>query len=198
MRIVALAGPKGSGKNTLADMIEDVGFGSDDVEQVAFADPLRWAADALGLTGAVAGRKDAPCTDLGGHTGREFLVGLGEMLRGFNPEFFTAHMRERLGALALDDRGEPAVDAVVVTDLRRVNEVEALRAWAAETGNDIACLWIERPGRDADEVLQPEVRSKCVVISNAGDLDDLAVKAAAIAEWAAGGLVAQSIARVAT
>ena len=187
MRVITLTGPKRSGKNTLADMIDDELPDYVTLRQVGFADPLRWAGDAIGLpTAATRGHKDLPCAELGGHTGRDFLVAFGtKCVRGLCPTYWIDHMIRRLDALEAENPASP----VAVTDMRFSNELDALTAWAAKpgTGRRLASLWVERPGANDDEILEPQLRARCVVISNAGTLADLWVRAKAVAEWASGG-----------
>lgn len=187
MRVITLTGPKRSGKNTMADLVgEELGALGVELRQAAFADPLRWAGDAIGLpTAATRELKDQPCDELGGHTGREFLIEFGTTcVRGLCPTFWVDHMVRRLDALEAADPSQP----VAITDLRFANELDALEAWSlAKPGRWLAAVWVERRGATADEILEPRLRERCAVIGNAGTLADLRVRAAAIAEWAAGG-----------
>lgn len=186
MHVLSLAGPKGSGKNTLATFIREAldWCGVIDHDEVAFADPMRWACDAIGIPADVTReRKTEVSGHVNGATGREVLVALGECMRSLAPDFWADHMGHRLNAIA---HGEP--DAIViVTDTRRDNEVAVLEAWASvDAGRHLAKLWIERPGHEADEVLESTVRARCIVLSNAGSLADLRAKAEGIADWLAG------------
>jgi len=185
MRVVSLAGPKGSGKNEIAKMATRLLFERHIVaREVAFADPIRAMADALGLPWkATRADKDRPCDDLHGATGRGMLNALGEAVRGVDPDYFATHMWQRLDDLA---RTDP--DGVLfVTDTRRANELTALERWASQPGRHLARLWVSRPGHDADEVIEASVRARCVEVSNAGSIADLEIKAAAIASWLSGG-----------
>ena len=185
MRVVSLAGPKGSGKNALATFIVSaLRTHRLTAEEVAFADPLRWACDAMGIPFVVTrGAKTEVTGHVGIVTGRQVLVALGETMRGLAPNFWADHMYNRLDDLACSDP-----DAlVIVTDTRRENEVDALDAWQRSgPGRLLARLWVTRPGADADEVIEPSVRTRCVTIQNDGTLADLAVRAAGVADWLAG------------
>ena len=184
MRVVSLAGPKGSGKNALATLITSALRAHRlTVEEVAFADPMRWACDAMGIPFHVTrGAKTGVSGHVGAATGRATLIAVGETMRGLCPGFWADHMFARLDAFACSDP-----DAlVIVTDTRRENEVDALDAWQ-RSGPDrsLARLWITRPGADADEVIEASVRARCVTIQNAGTLADLSVRAADVADWLA-------------
>jgi len=184
MRVITLTGPKRSGKNTLADLIgEELGARGVELRQAAFADPLRWAGDAIGLPAAATRElKDQPCDELGGRTGREFLIEFGtRCVRGLCPTFWVDHMIRRLDALEAEGAGP-----VAITDLRFSNELTALETWAhARPGRWLAAVWVERPGASTDEILEVSLRERCAVVANAGGLDDLRVRAGGIAEWAA-------------
>lgn len=179
MRVIALAGPKGSGKNTVADMIADMIAASTCYRQIAFADPLRAAAKALGVPWAeLTDGKDRPSSVLGGATGRDLLVALGEAVRRVTPNFWADALARRLA------RG---FGVIIVTDVRRANELDALEAWERSgEGCHLARVWIERPGHSADEVLEPALRERCAVIRNAGSLADLRAQANKLAAWAKG------------
>lgn len=184
MRVLSLAGPKGSGKNTLATLVREAldRRGVTDHDEVAFADPMRWACDAMGIPADVTREHKDWAGHLGWFTGRDVLVMLGEGMRSLAPNFWADHMLVRLTDIA---RAEPGT-IVIVTDTRRDNEVNALETWSAKPGRHLAKLWIERPGHDADEVLEATVRARCIVLANAGSLADLRAKAEGIADWLAG------------
>lgn len=186
MRVVSLAGPKGSGKNALASLIASALRTTHrrTVEEVAFADPMRWACDSMGIPFVVTrGAKQDVSGHVGTATGRGVLIAIGETMRGLCPNFWADHMYNRLDAIACSDPDALAI----VTDARRENEVDALDAWQRSgSGRLLARLWIERPGADEDEVIEASVRARCVTIQNAGTLADLEIKAAAVAEWMTG------------
>ena len=149
MRVVSLAGPKGSGKNALATLITSALRAHRlTVEEVAFADPMRWACDAMGIPFHVTrGGKSEVSGHVGTATGRATLIAIGETMRGLCPNFWADHMYNRLDAIACSDP-----DAlVIVTDTRRENEVDALDAWQRSgPGRLLARLWVTRPGADED------------------------------------------------
>ncbi len=184
MRVLAICGPKRSGKNTLADMVADAVRARDgrELHLHALADPIRWAADAAGFPlDATRDGKDAPCALLGGRPGRDFLIMLGLGGRSLSPTLWLDLLLARLDAAEAADPDACAA----VTDVRFLNEVEGLDRWAsAKRSRAAAALWVERPGFDADEVLEHALRDRCGVICNAGDLADLRRRAGPIAEWA--------------
>ena len=154
-----------------------------DHDEVAFADPMRWACDAMGIPADVTREHKTEVSGyVGQATGRDVLVAVGECMRSLAPDFWADHMFSRLNDRANDEPGA----IVIVTDTRRDNEVNALETWSAKPGRHLAKLWIERPGHDADEVLESTVRARCIVLPNAGSLADLRAKAEGIADWLAG------------
>lgn len=192
MRVIAFAGAKGSGKNTAADMVGHLLHARPDgqvrrpLELIAFADPMREALAALVPRAVVGEQKNEPCPLLGGATGRDLLIALGEGVRAVHANFWAEHLARRLDNI--DATASPRWSVVVaVTDLRRANELDALEAWErGSPDRHLARVWIERPGHSADEVLEASVRERCAVISNAGTPADLWIRCAALAAWARG------------
>lgn len=185
MRLIALFGPKRSGKDAAALILDDLwrkrtetleGLCEDPPSSVAFADPIREACLALGLPAAsIQALKDEPCAALDGHPGRSALVAIGEAVRGLAPDYFARHAIERahdLGGL------------VVITDGRRVNEARAVR----EVGG--VCAWVHRPEAMArmseDTVIEPAVHGLFChfEIRNTGDLDHLRAECRRLLDFA--------------
>lgn len=116
--IVGIAGPKRSGKNTLADII---GW-----PQVAFADHLREvAAEEMEVDpewfheiSTDQATKEVPHPDLGGESPREVLIRIGAAVRRIEPGYWTHEGIRR--ALA-------AGPSAVITDVRYFDEAEAVR-----------------------------------------------------------------------
>lgn len=190
MRVIAFAGAKGSGKNTAADMVGSLLHANPDgmvrrpLVLIAFADPMREALAALVPRAVVGEQKNEPCPLLGGATGRDLLIALGEGVRRVHANFWAEHLARRLDHIDTATMGSAVV---AVTDLRRANELDALEAWErGRVGRQLARVWIERPGHAADEVLETSVRERCAVISNAGTPADLWIRCAALAAWARG------------
>lgn len=117
--LIALTGPAGCGKTTVAKALEDRGF-----VRVRFAGPLKAALRAIGLTEAqVDGdQKEVPCDLLCGKTPRHAMQTIG-----------LEWGRDMIGgdlwvnaAMAKIDEALAAGRDVVVDDLRFDNEAESL------------------------------------------------------------------------
>jgi len=187
LRIIAFAGPAGSGKDTCADelarQIRSLGGVRCEgrgvtvlhaVRRFALATPLREACDALGLSSAATREeKDRPCADLEGRTGRDLLVALGRAVREVGgPGFMT----RRFLAAARDWANIRSRAWAVVSDLRTAEEARLLR----EAGATL--VWVDRPGDRPDVWLQPEVRAACDrTLDNSRDLPHLLAQVAALA-----------------
>jgi hypothetical protein len=153
-RIVGLAGYAGAGKDTAGTiLVRDHHY-----TRVAFADAVKHLARSIGWNG----QKDT--------RGRVLLQRLGSGCR----DVFGADCWIRRVNLLVDEalmQGR----SVVITDVRHVNEVKAIRLWGGE-------VWrVVRPGvgpandheseRALDAVLLP-------ALVNDGSLEDLAVQVA--------------------
>ena len=150
MEIIGLAGPACSGKDTVADILEEITDGR--VERDAFADRLKLIAalalgaqvhpDEVGTKGlrrwadrfknderlAIVGPKATVTSQI---TGREFLQRLG-----------VDGIRDVLGENVLVDAVpfERDCDLLILTDVRFENEAEAIRSRGGE-------VWrVSRPG----------------------------------------------------
>jgi len=115
MNFIMLAGKKGSGKTTIADLMESQGF-----EVISIATPIKNAARALFL--------DTPYTSLGkgdivpeldAMSYREILQNMGLGLRDFKEDFWVKHLLMR----ARYSHGT----RFVVDDFRFPNEPQVLR-----------------------------------------------------------------------
>lgn len=129
MRIVALTGHKQSGKDTVAGVLETMGF-----QRIAFADPLKAVASSIGWDGT----KDdyEPCDCCGMLQGRRLLQTLG-----------TEGLRDNLWRSILIDTLVRRIDGrtnYVISDLRFPDEASAIRHWGGE-------IWrVKRPGYEGD------------------------------------------------
>jgi hypothetical protein len=123
--LIALNGPAGCGKDTAAQMlIERAGF-----QRLAFADPLKDGMKAIfSLTNF----------DLYDKTGKErhndfWGMTHREMLQQFGTETCRHHFRDDIWVKALEIRLRKSLKAGItkniITDLRFLNEVEAVREW---------------------------------------------------------------------
>lgn len=94
-QMVALAGPRGSGKSTIAQhLVDDHGF-----ERLAFSDVLREIAMLAGLEWV---------------NDRQYLSDLGRVLRFYEPEFLLNAMRTKISQ---------SITKVVVEDVRFPEEL---------------------------------------------------------------------------
>lgn len=157
-KLIGLTGHKRSGKDSIADVLALWGY-----ERMAFADPLKSIASAIGWDGS---KDETPryCGHCGIARGRNLLQLLG-----------TEGLRENLWSDvwidAMEKRLTVAQD-VVITDIRFPNEAEAVRRWGGT-------IWkVARPGFDGDghaselgiDTVQPNL-----FIHNKGSLDDLRI-----------------------
>ena len=180
MRIIGLTGKARAGKDTVADILEDLVDGT--VRREAFADRLKLiAALSLGITvhpddvGTSGIRRwadqfksaesvvvlDARNAVVAKTSGREFLQRLG-----------TEGIREVLGETTLLDAVpfDPDVDLLILTDVRTVAEARRIR----EAGGDI---WrVVRPGAGAgDHKTERPIPDDLVdeVVNNSGTIAEL-------------------------
>lgn len=162
MRLIAFFGPSKSGKDECARIVGDL-VRPRPFLRIEFAEPIRWALEAMGVPRShLRERKDEPCADLGGRTGREAMVALGEGIRAVDPLYYVRHALMRAEMRTRDD------ESVAISDGRTVDEARAVR----DAGG--LCVWVQRPSAAADAVLEPEVRALCQAeIDNSGDLDHL-------------------------
>ena len=95
-QIVALSGPRASGKSSIAKILEEeYGF-----ERLAFSDCLREIASLSGASFV---------------NDREFLAQLGDILRGYDEDFIVNAMKKKL---------ETTEKRIVIEDVRFPKEVE--------------------------------------------------------------------------
>ena len=129
--IIGLGGKAGSGKNTAAKYLRDLGY-----QEVAFADPLKEAAEAIfgfdraQLDGALKETVDRRFKK----SPRFVLQALGDACREIWPEVFIAKLRRQLYKIN---------GPVVVTDVRFGNEAQSLQYLGA------TMIRIDRPGSGA-------------------------------------------------
>lgn len=147
-RVIALAGPAGSGKSTVALSLRARGY-----RLTKFAGPLKAMCRALGMTDEMieGDQKEMPSDILGGHTPRHAMQTLGtEWGRNCMGEDFWVNMWAR--GLHPDER-------VVVDDCRFANEAAAVRRMGGKVirltgrGGLAAAHESERLDFIADEVI---------------------------------------------
>lgn len=155
--VIGIGGLKRSGKDTFARVVADVarrqGFA---VVSLAFADPLRQAAAAAyGVDAAIFtddARKDTIC-EAWGITYRQMLINLGEAMRGVDVDHWVKAWRQSVtkwpaqhyeprASLYATGTYHPVL--VLVPDLRRVNEAEAIHNAGGMT------VMMRRPGVEWD------------------------------------------------
>jgi len=132
VRIIALCGPKGSGKDTVANYI----LTHYHAQRLAFADKMREVASLIyGIPIEFFSDpelKNIPHPGLpDGKTPRNFLEFIGETPKEFDPAIWVKPIiREILAAAAV--RPQDRFDIQIVTDMRFPIEVQALEAVGAE------------------------------------------------------------------
>lgn len=123
MKLIGLTGPKGSGKSTVAKILNAYGF-----KTLAFADPIKQSLSALfGLTSACldGSLKETPLNDFGGVTPRYLMQTLGtEWGRNLVDKDIWVQMAKQRLKFAKDARIEP----IVFTDVRFDNEADWIRS----------------------------------------------------------------------
>lgn len=118
MRLLGLAGYKGSGKDTAAEPLIAEGY-----TRMAFADFIREMLIPLGLTdNELTTGKDQPLHWLPDHTPRDLLISLGTGWgrKMVDPDLWVEAMRRKLQLHQL-------IGDVVITDVRFENEARMIR-----------------------------------------------------------------------
>ena len=124
--IIGISGKAGSGKDTVAEMLQDCSSGK--FKSIAFADKLREICSLL--TGIPVRKwserefKDRPNTLLK-MTGREYLVKVGMGLRKVNPKIFLEALENNLEGGAIETA--PGAQDYLITDTRMRNEADFIR-----------------------------------------------------------------------
>lgn len=145
-RIIGIGGLKRSGKDTFARILAEVARERGLAPVIlAFADPLRQAAaaaygvDMASFTDDAS--KDSVC-DAWGITYRQMLINLGAAMRSTDPDHWVKAWQRAVRRLSKTrPYGEPDLPKLVlVPDLRRVNEVQAIHAAGGLT------VLMRRPG----------------------------------------------------
>ncbi len=129
-----LCGHQGHGKTTVARHLASRGF-----HRAPFAEPIRQALRATGVSDEDIARKDEPCESLGGRTPRDAMESLGAWGRAFRPDYWT-----RAWVTMVRGSGDPPL--VVVDDARFDLETRLAAEWAAARGFASLLLLVTRPG----------------------------------------------------
>lgn len=187
MKLVALCGAAGAGKDTVADMLP--------ARKLAFADTLyREVSEAFGVTIAdlkCRATKETPSNRLGlrfcddtafrisrreesyyaPQSPRQILQWWGDYLRAQMPDYFVCRAAEEIGRVQTP---------TVITDVRFPNEAAMVRQLGGQ-------IWqIKRPGYEAggtghaSDTAGDEFAPDRVVV-NSGSMEDL--RATALAAW---------------
>lgn len=126
MRIVGLIGAKGSGKSTVAAMLEKHGW-----VRLRLGDPLKDMLRAIGLSeDEIEGElKETPCLKLGGVTPRRAMQTLGtEWGRTCMGNIWNSLLSQRIVALIEEN---PRV-RIVVEDVRFPDQADTVRVFEGE------------------------------------------------------------------
>lgn len=137
MKLIALTGPKGSGKDTVAGIIKTMYGDRYDVESIAFADPIKKVVQHIFELDPTSvdeydkfkrldveynmpgeGRKYVP--------GRHVVREIGMLMRDYDMNQFTSYVDAKFHESRFDDR-----KMFIVTDLRFDNEYMMLKSWNA-------------------------------------------------------------------
>lgn len=164
--IVGIAGRKGSGKTTVADGLEDIGF-----DRLSFASTLKLMARVLmtdcGLNNEQIAHyqqdKEAVMPVIG--------VSYRHLCQTLGTEWGRQHIHADLWVIAAKDRANKHPVPVVFDDVRFDNEADMIR----ESGGLI--IHLERPGLPADDLHASEhgitYRRGDIRLSNESGVDDL-------------------------
>lgn len=166
MRLIGLTGPKGSGKSTVAEILNAHGF-----ETYALADPIKRGLKAmfnLWSPHVDGGRKETPIEHLGGLTPRYLMQTLGTE---WGRNTVATDIWIRMAKRKFEFFSHIRVDAVVVPDVRFDNEAN----WIREEGG---VIWhIYRDASGAGDTHESEagvtVKPGDAAIQNNGSIEHL-------------------------
>ena len=144
MKIIALTGPKGSGKDTVAEIIKSQYSWKFDIETIAFADPIKQRVNHIfDLPSAGIGDSDKYAAydkfkrstltydlpDIGTYSvsGRHVVREIGMMMREYDVNQFTDYVHNRFDECRFLEN-----KIFIVTDLRFDNEYMMLKSWNAK------------------------------------------------------------------
>lgn len=188
MKIIALTGPKGSGKDTVASLINRMYCGEYDIKTVAFADPIKVVVEHIfqlpqqleATTESYDKFKRSTLTyDLPGigtysTSARHAVREIGMLMRKYDDKQFTDYVE---GVFAT---GESTTNKLfIVTDLRFDNEYMMLKKWGAKIVRIIRPSY-EYDGHITERGFDDHLVDKTIM--NDGDLGYLQVRVAAAVE----------------
>lgn len=142
MKIIALTGPKGSGKDTVAGIIKSQYSQQFDIETIAFADPIKQQIEHIfQLPPGRSGDKyesydkfkrsimtyDLPNIGTYNASSRHVVREIGMLMRKYDVNQFTDYVNGKFHESRFDDN-----KLFVVTDLRFDNEYMMLKSWNAQ------------------------------------------------------------------
>lgn len=136
LKVIALTGPKGSGKDTVALLVKEM-YPHLKVKSVAFADPIKsviqhlFALDPTSVDQYDLFKRDTVSHNLPGYglyrvPGRHIVREIGMLMRNYDSEQFNEYVRKQLTSAA-----EEGYDIGIVTDLRFDNEYLMLKSMGA-------------------------------------------------------------------
>ena len=186
MMIVALTGPKGSGKDTVADIIKSTYGQKFDVESIAFADPIkkmvqhifqldtqsndeydRFKRSDLSALSPL-GDSQIPYAPWKFISGRHVVREIGMMMREYNVNQFTDYVDNCFTECRHNDN-----KMFVVTDLRFDNEYMLLKSWNAKIVKIIRPQY-QYDGHITERGFDDHLVNK--ILMNDGSLDYLKVR----------------------
>lgn len=188
MKIIALTGPKGSGKDTVASLISSMYGDLYDVRTVAFADPIKAAVEHIFQLPQQLGNTlepydkfkrstltyDLPGIGTYNASARHAVREIGMLMRKYDDTQFTKYVEG-----VFSSGGSDANKLFVVTDLRFDNEYIMLKTWGAKIVRIIRPSY-EYDGHITERGFDDHLVDKTIM--NDGDLGYLQVRVAAAVE----------------
>ena len=177
MLIVGLTGPKGSGKDTVADLIvANYQAQWKTVHRLAFADPIKKVIQHIfDLDPTNNDQYDQfKRTEISYHLpgymahavpGRHVVREIGMLMRGYDEKQFNKYIEDQFASAQFTSN-----HVFVITDLRFDNEYTMLRRWGAKI------VKVDRPGYHYDgHITERGFQDELVdfTIHNKGSLNDL-------------------------
>lgn len=173
-KIIAIAGLKGSGKNTVADIIQDLYDKDANFETIAFADPIRKQIEHIfsldGSDKQYDSFKRSTMLFNVGHPGSQSIYSrravreIGMLMRSYDENQFTKYVHDRI-------ESDPS-KTWIITDLRFQNELDYLMGYPL--GNTLI-IKVNRDVEKDNHVTEQGIADEfCgVILNNNGTRDDL-------------------------
>lgn len=180
MKIIALTGAKGAGKDTIATYIHKL-LGWEHINQIAFADPIKHMVQHIFDLQDVSTEEydmfkrslltyELPGRSPRGVDGRRVVREIGMMMRGYDEKQFTAYVEEIINR-PINNLSSRTLN--IITDLRFDNEYVMLKRYGAKV------IKVNRPGHKFDgHITERGFDDHLVdfVINNDGSLDILKIQ----------------------